>query len=266
VADATNARVYKINPDPPYNWILWPITVSGNTITITMESGDPVMVFGAASTTAPTIPTAPQIWSLDSESIDTDINQMEKNYGAGDDGQSGNVPIPAGTSRVFIADEMAGADVTYPEGVWVLFLSTDQDWGTGGDACDIEIGYYTPGAGFISLTPAPTLKSSGQSFGAIPDAWAVLGERLVQADSITIPDDTYLALQVTNNSAETRVINTGEGKFNSYLRSPETDPGYPLPETAAAVLMFAGLLGLGGYILIKRRKASAQIARTQITV
>lgn len=40
----------------------------------------------------------------------------------------------------------------------------------------------------------------------------------------------------------------------SYIESPSTDPGYPVPELPTIVLMSTGLLALAGYVLLKRRK------------
>lgn len=186
-------------------------------------------------------PTGPQIWSLDGD------NQMEKNYGLGDDGQSGSVTVPAGGSQVFLADEVALADVTYPGGAWVLFLSTDADWSSN---CDVEIGYDD--GSFNSLTSSATVLTRVNSYGAGPDYY-IITKRVIQDASIMIPDGSYLALQITNTSGSDRVVYTAEGTETSYLRSPETDPGYPLPEIAAGVLLALGLAGLGAFIIIRRR-------------
>ena len=52
--------------------------------------------------------------------------------------------------------------------------------------------------------------------------------------------------------------NGGEGSgYNTYIQSPEADPGYPTPELPTIILMSVGLLGLGGYVWFKRRNPRA---------
>jgi LPXTG-motif cell wall-anchored protein len=62
----------------------------------------------------------------------------------------------------------------------------------------------------------------------------------------------YLALRVFNSSSSTPYTVVTDG--NSWLSSPATDPGYPLPEMSALILLGIGLAGLGGYILVRRKK------------
>jgi len=203
--------------------------------------------------------TAPQIWSFDSDSLSGSVYQMEKNQGPGDDGQSGYVTIAAGDDQIWIADEVALADVTYPSGSWVLFLSTNQAWGTQGADCDFQIGSWDPDdLSFTQLTPdGADLHARGKNFITDTETWSILGERWVQSESIMIPEGTYLAIKIINGTGGSRNVNTGEYKYCTYLRSPETDPGYPLPEIAAGSLLALGLAGLGAFIIIRRRSAKA---------
>jgi hypothetical protein len=43
------------------------------------------------------------------------------------------------------------------------------------------------------------------------------------------------------------------------MYSPESDPGYPLPEIAAGILLGGGLIGLISFVVIQKKKSSAAI-------
>lgn len=45
-----------------------------------------------------------------------------------------------------------------------------------------------------------------------------------------------------------------EEHSNSYVKSPSSDPGYPVPELPTLILFSSGLLILAGYVLLKQRK------------
>ena len=68
----------------------------------------------------------------------------------------------------------------------------------------------------------------------------------------TVLDGDYLALRVWNHGSFHRIVLCNG---NSFLQSPPSDPGFPLTEIAAGVLLFAGLVGLLGFITVRRRKA-----------
>jgi hypothetical protein len=196
--------------------------------------------------------TGPQSWSFDNETLGTNTSEMERNWGVGDDGQSGQVEIPSGGNHVWVADQKAAENVTYPSGFWALVIRTTSAWGTKGDGCSFEIGYWD--GSFHTLTPSPNISHGGVS--------SLLNETLTQSGSITIPKGTWLAIMVKNLTDGTRIVKTGEDigrstRNNSYLRSPETDPGYPLPEVAAGVLLSLGLTGLAAFIIVRRKSFKA---------
>jgi hypothetical protein len=65
----------------------------------------------------------------------------------------------------------------------------------------------------------------------------------------TVPENYYLALRIVNELESGKSIDViTEGK--SLLVSPDTDPGYPLPEIASALLF---VFGLTVFIPIRRR-------------
>lgn len=195
--------------------------------------------------------TGPYLWSLDSKNdknaqkLPALVSLMEKNYGPGDNGQSGKVTIAAGKSYIWVSDQSAQANIAVPSGAWVLQIVTDTDWGTRGNKCRIEIGEWN--GSFKSLTPLPqTIKSDIST--------TVIIKTLFQNKSLTIHKNTHLALKVTNlEITRGHVIYTGEKEYCSFLRSPETYTTSPLPELASGILLTIGLAGLGTFIIIRRR-------------
>jgi hypothetical protein len=74
----------------------------------------------------------------------------------------------------------------------------------------------------------------------------------------TVLKDHRLALRVSydpDQCADGVLLFYGSKYAPARLLSPETDPGFPLPELPAIVLLAGGLVCLGGYVVLKRRKA-----------
>jgi len=74
-----------------------------------------------------------------------------------------------------------------------------------------------------------------------------------ETSALTINTGDYLAMDVRQISCgsgdEEIVVTNGE----SYVESPNTDPGYPVPELSSFVLFSVGLLALAGYVWQRRR-------------
>jgi hypothetical protein len=184
-----------------------------------------------------------QIWYLGSGSSSAGYTMVKQNAST----QSGSVTVPVGGTVVWIANQVSQG-VTFSSGTWFADIATDAVWGTFGTDCVVKIGRWGSG-GFseFSLTQA----YQGQWSEA---AATHILKVDVQMISEEVEDSDYLALQITNNSGSQRVIYTGEGSQASCLKSPQTDPGYPLPELAAGVLFGIGLIGLGGFVLLRRKR------------
>jgi hypothetical protein len=163
--------------------------------------------------------------------------------------------IASGASEMWIADKAAQADVTYPNDNWAIRFGTDVNWGTdvnGESNFKVDIGYWD-GTDFTVLamdsSPVWYMNHYESQFQGVPD------------DGQTIPEGTYLAVVVYNNSASDHPILTGYkfkingSSYYSCLTSPQSDPGYPLPEIGAIILLGGGLAGLGGFMIIRRKKA-----------
>jgi hypothetical protein len=156
---------------------------------------------------------------------------------------SGSLSIPSKGSAMWVADEAAYSDVTFSDGAWVLFLDTS-NWAS---ACRAEIGHIDNGGSFTQFS----------TFTGTSTYVSGILKVQVQLASMTVPEGEYIAVRVYNDTGMPRTITT---TGRSYLTSPDSDPGYPLPELAAGILMGVGLVGIGGFVLIKRRRDSTKTA------
>jgi hypothetical protein len=197
---------------------------------------------------------APQLWYLDSETTPAGY-QMEKSNGPGDDGQTCGVYLYPGQSAVWLADQAAVCDVTFSSGSWVAEIRTDSDWGIEGDKCDVSVGGWNENTGWYDI-PAITVTRITWDCG-----FNIL-TIMLQTESATVYQGDYLALKITNND----YCDDGEDcccyhviytQGRSSLRSPDSDPGYPVPEIATGLLLGLGLFALMGYLGIKKRKVTS---------
>ena len=187
-----------------------------------------------------------QAWYLDHTSgVDDGSLQMLR----GNSATTGSVSIPAGGHQTWIADESALGDVTFPDdGTWITTLTTDANWAPAGQApkVTVEISGYN--------VDTDTYSNFSTSTGAV--FYISSGKLIIEAEGMTgsetIPTGDYLAITVYNNDSSDHLVDFTAG--NSYLISPVTDPGYPLPEIAAGVLLGGGLIGLVGFILVRKKK------------
>jgi hypothetical protein len=181
--------------------------------------------------------TAPQLWYLDG-SLHPDISQhgvMEKAINQ----QSGWAIIPAGSSKIWLAENAAICDVTFPGGSWVAELKLDSslisvaalddgyEWEASIGGWNVDTGWYE----IVTVTTSTTYWDSGRNVLIVE----------LQTEPATIYEGNYLALSVLNMDSIAHTVIT-DGR--SSLRSPDTDPGYPLPEIATAVMLGLGFFGL----------------------
>jgi hypothetical protein len=163
---------------------------------------------------------------------------------------SGLALIPAHGFQYWIANESALTDVTFPDGSWMLYVVTDSNWK---NYVDFKIGSYNLASGvFTPFNTTVTLKG----YGSIPGLVQWIFEVNTQSGSEYVPMGDYRALKVFNNHNIAHKIITNGG---STLTSPDSDPGYPLPEIAAGILLGGGLVGLVGFVYMRRKKVHAAV-------
>jgi len=129
-----------------------------------------------------------------------------------------------------------------------------------------------------SLTATETLHAqifkvdSSGNYTALTDQYAGTGITANWADTLTytlngkavqslaVGDRLALRLRWTESESDELGIkyNGGTG-YGSYVQSPESDPAYPVPELSTIILISIGLLGLGGYVWLSRRKKAESI-------
>jgi len=182
-----------------------------------------------------------QRWDLDSDShpVVEGKKLMEKPTSTTPEG---SVPIGPNDVIKWLVAEPAQTDVTFPGGSWFIYLETTDNWG---DNCIASIGGWSlETAGWYDIA---TVTGTSWSF----DGGILMVE--VQTGSGTIYSGDYLGLKVRSTASESNTVVTNG---DSYMLSPCTDPGYPLPEIAAGILLGLGLAGLGGYLGVRRLRTS----------
>jgi len=179
--------------------------------------------------------TSQQIWYLDSTGHPVmEINGI----------QSGEIGIPANSAVIWLTDQSTNSDVTFMSGTWTVRLDTLCNR-SGDVGLLAQVGDYNPDGGIF--TPFNTTPEIGYYNGEI---------RITINTGGTVNKSHYLALRIYDSAASgtppRRIITDG----SSYLISPLSDPGYPLPEVLSGVLLGMGLVGFGIFMFV-RRKLSA---------
>jgi hypothetical protein len=156
--------------------------------------------------------------------------------------QSGNVNIEGGSSITWISDQQAHLEVNFPDnGEWIIKLATT-DWS---GMCSAQIGDFNPVI-VDKFTAFNTIPATGSYSNGLITITITTGGTISQND--------YLALKIYNSDGGSSHIITTDG--SSSLSSPTSDPGYPLPELSAGLLLLIGLSGLIGFLFVKRRKVN----------
>ncbi len=140
----------------------------------------------------------------------------------------------------------AQSDVTFPSGSWQLDFVSQSGWA---NECTVNLG-STDDSGFDVFATYPGNEGS-LPIGVVDYDMVLISEveviDLTDLDS-TVPFGDYLAIQICNDDGVSHDFVLGK------LISPISDPGFPTPELPTILLISLGLLGLGGYFIIKRRR------------
>ena len=202
--------------------------------------GEPTPVEGAAGTETEGRATAaaPQTWYLSDVSGGSRIMYKEDTSKP-----EGTVAISNGSLEIWKADEMAQVDVTFPAGLWSGEINLVAVFN---DSFTAAVGSYDD----ATFSSAGSQQITGDGGTAYTLSISV-------DPSFTVPTGDYLALQISPSGSD---IEVKTGQAHSYITSPNTDPGYPVPELPTIVLLAMGLLAFGGYFwFVKPRKLIHQV-------
>ncbi len=155
--------------------------------------------------------------------------------------QAGTLAILNGDTTNWTANEAATVDVKFPVGNWTGWLTLNATF-SAPDNFTVAVGSYNTTAGFSSAGTQEFIGESSKTAFALD----------ISAAEFTVPKGNNLSLQVTNPSAGSAALEIKTGAGNSFITSPETDPGYPVPELNTTILFSVGLLALAAYILRPR--------------
>ncbi|HQQ86271.1 MAG TPA: NosD domain-containing protein, partial [Candidatus Marinimicrobia bacterium] len=141
----------------------------------------------------------------------------------------GVVAITGGSSQIWSAEEATLANISFSgtDG-WtgqVIFTSQIADK----DSFKIEIGYSTNGSDFNTGGPNATIIGNGSD--------SVFTYQ-TNASAFTVPEGSYLALKITNNSSNSYSVQTGGA--SSYCSAPNQSQDYSLPVELASFNATAG--------------------------
>ena len=159
---------------------------------------------------------------------------------------AGTVTVVDDGSEIWRANEAATVNVVFPSGTWGVNITLNEAFANN-EEFTVEIGSHAGGTSFIAVgggTHTFTGDGSTTNFST----------SIASVESFTVNTGDYLALRITNPEAGTADLVVNTGLNNSYLTSPETDPGYPIPELPTIILLGTGLACLGGYVAFMRRK------------
>jgi hypothetical protein len=150
--------------------------------------------------------------------------------------------IVNGFSINWTANEAATVDVEFPADYWTGWLTLNELFTVAEN--------FTVAVGSFNNTTSVFTSAGIQNFTG--ESGKTAFSLNISANEFTVPKGNYLALNVTNPPAgsDNLVIMTGAG--SSFITSPETDPGYPIPELSSIILFSVGLLALAAYILRTR--------------
>ncbi len=189
------------------------------------------------------VPPESQTWFL------TDISAgpayvMNKGSGAGGANVIIGDPGPPGVA-LWVANEAATTNVAFGVASWTFTVA----FTTGSSGFTVQLGQATSGGDWTPATDAVIVTGSGN-----PPVQVTL----TPSSDFTVLSGNYLALSIDDvvDSTNTVIVvkPPAPGNSPSYLESPSSDPGYPVPELSTLILCSSGILLLGAAVLWRRKK------------
>jgi len=149
---------------------------------------------------------------------------------------AGTVSIANYTYKIWSADEAATVNVPFPAGDWqgLVTLSAGKS-----NAFDLEVGTLVGG------TYTPYGRNMFTAGGTGVETFTI------GSSEFTVPSGAYLIFVIYNRGT---TLGVEVGQNYGWVKSPTTDPGYPIPELPTIILLATGLAFLAAYLGLKRRK------------
>ncbi len=209
---------------------------------------------------------AQSVWNLDQASGPTGgptgepigTLLMEDAYD-GSKTQSGSVTIGTGVTQTWVSDVAAASgNVSFSKGTWMVTLvSAGGNFLAGGFGVDIGRWKYdsdTDAHVFESFNTTRQIQITANLLSVTID---------YTVDSRTLWEGERLALQVTNSTVGVVTLDTTGDYLSvtpgSSLATPCCPIGNFTPELTTGILLGIGLLGLGGFIFIKRKRGKGAL-------
>lgn len=161
------------------------------------------------------------------------------------------IPVTGNTTVLWRSDEAAATSVTFCDG-------NGDDKGWDGkimlDAKSYNLSGVTVELGYLDGFPPSGFHTAGGTTLAYQGGSHV-AEYQIALTGFTVPQGAYLALRLINNTSQT--IGVGTGETHNWLKAECSPPCYPTPEIPTIVLFATGLVCLGGYLALRRKRAKA---------
>ena len=154
----------------------------------------------------------------------------------------------------FYADTGTECGLSFGEYIWATYIRTEAIEGDEiGHNLTVEICKLNESTGDITVIADKTTK-----LNVTTDAkhlWIITCEDNGSSTQDFSADD-WLAVRLSWDcpTDELQIYYEIEEHSNSYVKSPSSDPGYPVPELPTLILFSSGLIILAGYVLLKRRR------------
>ena len=179
---------------------------------------------------------ASQTWYLSSSEFGTGYNYTM--YRGSQLGGVDNVSIPKEGTVIWLANEIATTDVTFPSGTWSINLTKGQ---------------YNKRRSFtasIGVQDTSAFTAYGNYTGNFYEAQSVSFP--ISASGFAVSQGQWLAFRVINLETNHNISIQTAGVSN--ITSPSSSPDYPVPELSTFLLFGVGLLALVGYVGYRKRR------------
>jgi hypothetical protein len=189
-------------------------------------------------------------------------NLMQKGSRSGSLGDSFNITYPE--VAWFYADVGAESDIGFGENPWEAHILTEHIVGPRAvnKNLTVEVCRLAKDTGEVTVIASHTEQFTPDSIAnATIEDKPYLSWNITCEDTGTTQDfstDDWLAVRLSWDSAAEplkplRIYYQPEAGMDSYIGSPYSDPGYPIPELSTMILFGMGLLMIVGYVGLRRR-------------